>query len=301
MVTADSWLHKLSKLRVDRASGDPAPHKPLLLLAILERAERGQLPPRTLPLTPEMAFQFYTYWAVVAHRRRQRPDIRLPFHHLQGDGVWTVLDDSGQPSNDSRRSKFAVMPTDFVNFVNDPISRDHARRLIIAKYFQPHERLALYSIFGLPVPTDDQINRDASYRGTADAEKRGREARFRLCVIPAYNYTCALTGYRLTTITAGSIVDAAHIHQFADSRNNEPGNGLALCKNAHWQFDCGLWTASNDFRVIVATSKFSESCPDGRLLSDYHGQLLRLPADKSLWPDVVHLAWHRKHRFQGEI
>jgi putative restriction endonuclease len=105
MATVDTWLDKLSKLRVDRASGDPAPHKPLLLLAVLERAERGQLPPRTLPLTPELAFQFYTYWAVVAHRRRQRPDIRLPFHHLQGDGVWTVLDESGEPSDDSRRSK----------------------------------------------------------------------------------------------------------------------------------------------------------------------------------------------------
>jgi predicted restriction endonuclease len=40
---------------------------------------------------------------------------------------------------------------------------------------------------------------------------------FRLTVIPACNYTCALTGYRLVTVTSGSIVDAAHIHQFADS------------------------------------------------------------------------------------
>ena len=27
---------------------------------------------------------------------------------------------------------------------------------------------------------------------------------------------------------SGTIVDAAHIHQFADSRNNELGNGVAL-------------------------------------------------------------------------
>ena len=32
MTSGDNWLDKLSKLRVDRASGDPAPHKPLLLL-----------------------------------------------------------------------------------------------------------------------------------------------------------------------------------------------------------------------------------------------------------------------------
>jgi putative restriction endonuclease len=40
--------------------------------------------------------------------------------------------------------------------------------------------------------------------------------------VAAYNYTCALTRYRLTTIAGGSIVDAAHIHQFSDSRNNDP-------------------------------------------------------------------------------
>jgi hypothetical protein len=35
MKSADHWLGRLSKLRVDRASGDPAPHKPLLLLVVL--------------------------------------------------------------------------------------------------------------------------------------------------------------------------------------------------------------------------------------------------------------------------
>src|SRR6266540_2520352 len=32
--------------------------------------------------------------------------------------------------------------------------------------------------------------------------------------------------------------------KFADSRNNDPCNGIALCKNAHWLFDQGLWTIS---------------------------------------------------------
>src|SRR5690606_37942606 len=100
-----------------------------------------------------------------------------------------------------------------------------------------------------------------------------------------YDYTCALTGYRLTTIAGASIVDAAHIHQFADSRNNEISNGLALSKNAHWLFDQGLWTISDDFRVIVAVGVFTESAGDpGLLLQSRHGMPIRLPKDKSLWP-----------------
>jgi putative restriction endonuclease len=115
----------------------------------------------------------------------------------------------------------------------------------------------------------------------------------------AYHYTCALTRYRLTTITAGTIVDAAHIHQFSRSRNNDPRNGLALCKNAHWLFDNGLWTISDDYKVIVAVGRFSEDSPDQKSLTEYHGRKLHLPDDPKLWPAPVHLAWHRKNRFQG--
>jgi putative restriction endonuclease len=62
MSTPDDWLGRLAKLKVDKASGDPAPHKPLLLLVVLELAEQGLLPPDELELTPELAFRFATYW-----------------------------------------------------------------------------------------------------------------------------------------------------------------------------------------------------------------------------------------------
>src|SRR5262249_26267661 len=136
------------------------------------------------------------------------------------------------------------------------------RRILIAKYFELEERAALYVLVGLPVPPEDEIARDATYPSPAEAEKKGREARFRMNVVAAYSYTCALTGYRLTTISAGSIVDAAHIHQFASARNNDPRNGLALCKNAHWLFDTGLWTLTDDYRVIVALSRLTEQSRD---------------------------------------
>jgi putative restriction endonuclease len=119
-------------------------------------------------------------------------------------------------------------------------------------------------------------------------------------VVAAYQYTCALTGYRLTTITGGSVVDAAHIHQFVDSRNNDVRNGLALSKNAHWLFDNGLWTLSDDYRVIVATGQFAEQGPDeGLLLRSYQGRRVCLPKRPEARPDPVHLAWHREHKFHA--
>jgi len=39
----DYWLAKFSKLRIDRARGDPAPHKPLLLLVLCDLVEQASL------------------------------------------------------------------------------------------------------------------------------------------------------------------------------------------------------------------------------------------------------------------
>jgi putative restriction endonuclease len=284
---------------VDPGKNNPAPHKPLLLLVVLELAEQGCLPVRELPLSPELAFRFFTYWSIVAPRRKQPPNIRLPFHHLQSDGFWTAVDENGKTSPHRSLTRYAILPADLVEFTKNPMFREKARRILIAKYFLPPERLALYSLVGLPVPDDTEVLKDAAYVSPSEAAQQGREVRFRLTVVSAYNYTCALTGYRLTTVSGATIVDAAHIHRFAKSRNNDPQNGVALCKNAHWLFDQGLWTVSDNYRVVVALECFTEASPDGRGLTEYHGLRLRSPADERMRPSRIHLAWHRKHVFRG--
>jgi putative restriction endonuclease len=299
MANPEQWLAKIAKLNVYKDKHGMAPHKPILLLVVLELAEQGLLPRKTLPLTPELAFRFYSYWKIVAHRRTQRPDVRYPFHYLQSDGFWSALGDDGKPSPDNRLTRFAELTSDFVALANNPAYREKARRILIAKYFLPGEQIALYTLVGLPVPKEDEKNQDAHYKSPEEAQKQGRETRFRLNIVAAYNYTCALTCYRLTTISAGSIVDAAHIHQFSNSRNNDPRNGLALCKNAHWMFDNGLWTLADDYQVIVAVGRFAEDNPDQKGLLEYHGKKIHLPSNPALWPNPVNLAWHRKHRFQG--
>jgi putative restriction endonuclease len=293
------WLKQISTLKVDRARGDPAPHKPLLLLVVFDLAEEGLLEQEVLALTGELAFRFCTYWTAVAARRKQRPDIRMPFHHLSSGGFWTALTEEGKPSPDRKLTAFARLDSSFLECIHDRDFRNHARRLLVGKYFTGKEQMALCALLDIPVPSEMQTLRESAVVERAAAIEQGREARFRLTVIPAYNYTCALTGYRLLTVTSGSIVDASHIHRFADSRNNDPRNGIALCKNAHWLFDMGLWTLGDDFRVRVASTKFSESGAEALLLKSFEGRAIVLPSSAKLWPDPVHLAWHRTNRFQG--
>ena len=292
-VPYEKWLKVVSNLRVDR-KGSIAPHKPLLLLVLAELAEQGKLTDEILPLTGELVFRFLAYGTVVAERRSQRLDIHLPFFYMRSDGCWTLLDENGQPTLERRHAVAAQLDETFLACLNDSDFRNQMRRILIARYFiDADERAALYQLVGLSVPPDPIVKEDARFYETS--RERGREARFRLTVVPAYNYTCALTWYRLVTVDSGSIVDAAHIHQFADSRNNHPRNGIALCKNAHWMSDEGLWSLDNGYHVLVATRRFDESDTEALLLSLKANTRILLPADPNYWPDKAHLAWHRKH------
>jgi putative restriction endonuclease len=294
-----SLLNRFARLKTDRARGDAAPHKPLLLLAVMDLIESGRLTSAVIPLSAELTYQFLTYWRIVAHRRKSAPDVRLPFHHLTGDRVWEPLNAQQQPSVDRKLTRFArISDAAFALFIN-PEFRHQARQILIINYFLPSEQLALAEILGIP---EAELGAAASSIAKTDREnalQSGRDVRFRLVVVSAYSFTCCLTRHRLTTISRGSMVDAAHIHQFADSRNNDPRNGIALSKNAHWMFDQGLWTITDEHTVRVAHQHFSEEHPHGKALAEFDGATILLPDEVELRPDPVYLAWHRKKRFLG--
>ena len=291
-------LHKLSRLNIDRAKG-AAPHKPLLLLCLMEIAEEGGLAQEIMSVTGELAFRFASYWSVVAHRRPQRPEIKLPLFHMKSDGFWQPLDDAMNPLKYRDLPTFIRFTPEFFAAINDPTFRTQARALIIRTYFEPHEQVALWTLSGETAPpTDSPIT--AELPVDLEAVERGREGRFRIGVVTAYDYTCALTGYRFVTLYAGTIVDAAHIHPFAASRNNDPDNGLALSKNAHWLFDNGLWSIENDYTVITADRHFAETGDAALLLTAMKGRQITLPNNQNVWPARNHLEWHRNNTFLGD-
>ncbi len=59
-------VEDIGKLRVNRSQG-PAPHKPLLLLVVLEMIESGAVEPAT-ETDSELAFRFSSFATIVAHR-----------------------------------------------------------------------------------------------------------------------------------------------------------------------------------------------------------------------------------------
>jgi putative restriction endonuclease len=293
------WLHKIATLRIDRARENPAPHKPLLLLVIMEMVEKGEISNCEVTLSPDLAFRFSVFWSIVTKRRSQLPDVRLPFHHLGSSGMWQPLMADDRPSPDKKLTIMIRLDPSFFNCLSDSTFRDRARRVLIETepYFLPEERAALYSLLSIKPIVPEISEHDALYKSSV---QMGRDARFRIeVVVTAYKHTCALTGYRLTTLEMESIVDAAHIHAFVDSHSNDPRNGLALSKNAHWQFDRGLWSLDDDYRVRVNREKFIEDGVPGQRLVDFEGRRIFLPSDPKYWPEYTYLEWHRqRHGFQ---
>jgi putative restriction endonuclease len=293
---APELLSKLSRLNTSKKAPDPAPHKPLLLLAVMDLIESGVITSNPIPRSAELTYQFMTYSRIVAHRRGIL-DIRMPFHHLSGDGIWEPLDAQLRPSPDKKLTHFGLCTSGVWAAFCDGAFREQARRVLIARWFLPGEQLALAATLniheielGTAVATVAEADR-------ATAVKQGRDVRFRLVVVAGYAFTCCLTRHRLTTISRGSLVDAAHIHQFSDSRNNDPRNGIALSKNAHWMFDQGLWTIDDDLTIRVARAHFTEHHPHGKGLIEFDGQSLLAPANPDICPDPAYLAWHRKKKF----
>jgi len=299
------WLGKLANLNAARtAARGVAPHKPLMLLTVIDLIESGDIPDGWVRYDVRLVSRFRDYWELVRERQRNAPDIPMPFHALGGerDLVWRTFTTDGQPSLSKTTTRLCHLDPDFFACLQDAGFRRKAREALMAIYFTPSEQVMLCARLGLPVPESEAID---ALRADAEefktSQRKGRDSRFKSDVLSGYYFTCALTGYRLDTETS-SIVQAAHIHQHAASGNDEPSNGLALTPDAHWMFDSGLWTVTpkgNDLLVHVATGRFSESSPHGRTISAFNGQPLHFHDHARLRPDVLHLAWHQKNKYQA--
>ena len=130
--------------------------------------------------------------------------------------------------------------------------------ILVTKYFTPVERVALFETLGLQGGVDETPSAGRVLEEAAeDAKRKGRSARFAVRVVSEYRFTCALTGYRCISGHGSTIVDAAHIERWATSGNDDPSNGLALSKNAHWMFekDCGLPTMSFAWLLRLPVSR----------------------------------------------
>jgi putative restriction endonuclease len=296
---AKRWLGKLTRLNPASGRGEcrgKAPHKPLLLLSLLDMAETGEVTSPAFTRSPGLVLRFRNYGSITAARWQTRLDIRMPFFHLSTQGFWESFTAEMQRAGSPETCVVCEMNAEFYELLSDAGFRLKARMVLVSKYFEIEERLALFESLGLQTGSGGVASASRVMEESAEVAKRkGRSARFAVRVVSEYRFTCALTGYRCLTGEGATIVDAAHIEPWAKTQNDDPSNGLALSKNAHWMFDEGLWTAGDDLRVVVSGNRFTESGPEAVKLASFAGRHLQFDPAAMLRPNREFFRRHRHY------
>lgn len=293
-----------------------APHKPILLLAVLDLVHRGVITSPFISVTGELVELnelFNLYWNNVAPIG-QTSSIAFPFSRLDREPFWKLVPLPGKGitpaviNNTSSVSYlrnyalgaeidaglFAVMQTEE--------GREVLREALLQSCFSPVAQLLLRE--------QSSINREAFNYGNLLEQKAhlplissipeseayrpaARNQGFRRMIVKAYDHRCALCGVRIITPDQQTAVDAAHIVPWSVSNNDDIRNGMALCKLCHWAFDRGMIGVSDSFNVITSRHIGANSNVPG-FLTTLSGRGIIPPTSRELWPAQQYLVEHRK-------
>ena len=310
--------------RLKRAPGSPwsdatlkkAPHKPILLLAVIDLVSRGTFTSPVLSVTDDLVEAnelFNGYWRLVAPVGHTS-SIAFPFSRLDNEPFWQLLSANGEEldvgrlniTSISQLRRYAIgakIDDELFSLMQGEMSRNNLREVLLHSHFSPDAQVNL----------SEQITINAqaySYSQTlykkvhqplvqeilgADKYKpAARDQGFRRIVVKTYEHRCALCGLRIITPEGHTAVDAAHIKPWSLSQNDDIRNGMALCKLCHWAFDRGVVGVSSDFIVITSQQIGADPNVPG-LLQTLDGRGILMPADADLRPAQEFLGWHRNN------
>jgi predicted restriction endonuclease len=135
----------------------------------------------------------------------------------------------------------------------------------------------------------------AEDRAVYRISRQKRDVAFRSIVLSNYNYTCAVTGQRFKSPEHVE-ADGAHIIGKDVRGTDDPRNGVALSRSAHWAFDRGIFTISDQYEVVVNPKILAASVDRFPAIAMDRKKIL-LPKDGCYWPHPDALAWHKQEIF----
>ncbi len=303
---------------------ESAPHKPLILLSVIQAYESKLLTDSKIPITPELTSIFKSNWNALVTTGHTL-SFAMPFFRLKNeDGNWWQLVanpgaelwvQTGDLSNFSSLSNavaYAEIDHQLTQLLSDEVSCNVLRQTLLERYF-PGKPIGVTTHNSIDI---DELKREmleetpTEYGSrmknlkkrlnseTYEIEVYSREAVFRREVVRIYDDRCCITGARVSAPYSFSMVDACHIVPFYKTFNNHPTNGIALCPNLHRAFDKGAISVDSDYRVIVSPT-FVENEISAYSLKKLAGKQIELPKDGDHLPDLEAFEWHRKNTFKS--
>ncbi len=276
------------------------PHKPLLLLAVLDLIAEGHATPDRVEWGLRLRERFALYFREV-QRQDDRCTPENPFFYLRNEGWWEPLRVSAQGTEplqapplagDAAGGKvFARIGNPLVPWLLNASDRLRLREAIISRFF-PQAKKAMEALF-----RENGAREDASEYAVPDNDdaepKPGRSSGFRRVILEIYDYQCAACGLRIRLPLEEDVtfVDAAHLIPFRENQNDHPTNGMALCKNHHWAMDRGLIAPHPDGFWRVSGKLRPHRSPGEKELAELGGREFLPPREEAFYPRAEALEW----------
>jgi len=319
----DQYLKNFSRLRTDKnrkrwsaLTAYQAPHKPFLLMSIMDLIAQGLITQNFIEPSFELLDTFNTYWNSIMPIG-SKTSMAYPFPRLKTDGFWYLVPYPGYEnqinidfSSMTKLREFcagAQMDDELFRLMCNPETREQLRAILIKTYFAPEIQPKLvgqgmvnleayeYSQKLINV-AEKQTSFEPDQEGS-EQKKKVRDQGFRKAIITLYSHRCALCGIRMLTPEGHTIVDAAHVKPWKDCFDDRPTNGMALCKLCHWSFDEGLMSVSDNYEVLVSKSVAVEKNYPGHIQMLTKRPIIK-PDKESFWPAQNNLHWHRRNTFR---
>ena len=290
-----AWEELIANLNVWKRRGEVAPHKPLLTLLLLARAQQGQSNTVAFTGVEEPLTRLLREFG--PPRRSYHPE--NPFWHLQSDGFWHVHQrefflepgqrrlGSNSPKKSALRHYHAtgeVPELLWRQLRKEPRMIGRIAQRLLEQFWPESVHDSLLQAIGLD-------------RSTKTHTRKRRDPRFRYQVLRAYQRRCAVCGYdgRIGDSLFG--LEAAHIRWVQYSGPDVVPNGLALCSLHHAALDRGAFTLGNDLSVQVSQDVTGATTVQQAII-DHHDRPILEPQASAMMPDATFVQWHRKNVFR---
>lgn len=318
MDVLSTYLKQFRSLNINRQNGG-APHKPVLLLAVIDLYDRGLIQSNRFSFSDLLIDTFHSIWNdLVGKHPHFNPTIIYPVWRMQSEGFWRPQPLAGREfALDSSKNvrSFAhfretllhlEIDTELALLFAESTSRMALQRAILEKYFPNHteeflsdqadqryERFFEWQLREPQAPYDitwDQPRKQLK-KIEKEEEKYVRDGKFARNVLYAYQRTCCISRLQVQHSSV-SLVDACHIVPHAETGDNSIHNALALTPTLHRAFDQHLFTVTEDYRVLMSPRRFTENDASTYRLRQFEGKEILLPKNPDYWPGKAYLKQH---------
>ncbi len=300
----EQYVHQFTTLNCNRTQGHISPHKPVMLLALLDTYEGGESNENRFSYE-QLLEPFNRYFDVVRQEGDNCTPI-LPFFYLKSEDFWhhqpapgkdAVYEALSGPQGVGKFleiARFAYIDEALHKLLQTPENRDTLRSAIIGRYFSGCREDLWKLINQIKIQGQYEQFLRHQVQGVAeeepDVDEKVRDAAFSRIVRKAYDFRCSACGLRVILQNGHSIVDAAHLVPFNVSGDNNPDNGMALCKNHHWAMDRNLIAPCPDGKWHVS-GELDHRIEGQKELCGLEGQDIILPRNKEYHPSEHGLSW----------